>query len=281
METPAAEPEVLLSPTPGISTQNVAILSFIVALVGLAIFILLNKRKSTLVGNALLLTGPPDAGKTAILSTLVYDQTLPTHTSLQVNESVVCVSAPNTMVQAVDVPGHPRVRDQFREYLPKSKAIVFVVDAGTISRNGPAVAEHLHAILHALTSLPPSHTPPSLAIAAHKSDLLKASASSTPEALAISRVKTILERELEKRRASQSGGVGVEGLGAEGEATDMGGLECTGNAGEPFKFEAWEGGEVTFIGTSCKVTKRNEVAEKGDDSEDGLVSLRNWLDETF
>jgi len=43
-------------------------------------------------------------------------------------------------------------------------------------------------------------------VLAHKSDLLKAGASSatTPSVQAINRVKTVLERELEKRRASQA-----------------------------------------------------------------------------
>ena len=37
--------------------------------------------------------------------------------------------------------GHPRIRNQFQEHLATTKAIAFVVDASTISRNGPAVAE--------------------------------------------------------------------------------------------------------------------------------------------
>jgi signal recognition particle receptor subunit beta len=43
----------------------------------------------------------------------------------------------------VDVPGHPRIRAQFREYISDAKAIVFVVDASTISRNGLIVAEYV------------------------------------------------------------------------------------------------------------------------------------------
>lgn len=71
---------------------------------------------------------------------LVYKQTLPTHTSLQSNSSIVELLASKTL-RIVDVPGHPRVRDQFLEYLPEAKAIAFVVDTSTVSRNGAAVAE--------------------------------------------------------------------------------------------------------------------------------------------
>jgi signal recognition particle receptor subunit beta len=141
---------------------------------------------------------------------------------------------------------------------------------------------HFHNILHTVTSLPPSQALPSLVILAHKSDLLKTTTTSTnfaSDELAINRVKTILERELEKRRVSQSGGVGVEGLGAEGERIEMGGLECNGGAGATFKFADWEGGEVTFIGSSVAFGKPVEDAEKT--GEDGLSSLRAWLDESM
>lgn len=72
---------------------------------------------------------------------LVYKQTLPTHASLQSNTSIVTL-ADKKALSVVDIPGHPRIRDQFTEYLADAKAVVFVVDASTISRNGPAVAEY-------------------------------------------------------------------------------------------------------------------------------------------
>jgi len=94
--------------------------------------------------------------------------------------------------------------------------------------------------------------------------------------MAINRVKSILERELEKRRLSQSGGVNVEGLGEEGERTDMGGLECGEKEGSTFKFDEWEGGEIVFLGT----TTATSPGEKGL-SPDGLQSLSDLLDETM
>ncbi|KAJ7444930.1 P-loop containing nucleoside triphosphate hydrolase protein [Mycena latifolia] len=254
--------------------QTLTVASLSLAVVCLAILIFFSRRKSRSTGNLLLLVGPPDGGKTAILSTLVYEQTLPTHTSLQTNTSVVALPALKKQLTVVDIPGHPRIRNQVNEYIADSKAIAFVVDASTVSRNGPAVAEHLHIILNALTSLPPSQTLPSLLILAHKSDLLKSgtASSATPEALAVNRVKTILERELEKRRVSQSGGVGVEGLGEEGEKTEMGGLECSGEKGV-FKFDDWETGEVVFLGTSVKVG----TSEK--EGTTGLSSLQQWMED--
>ncbi|KAJ7775041.1 signal recognition particle receptor beta subunit-domain-containing protein [Mycena metata] len=270
MADPAATPRVpTWSPT-------LTVASLFLAVLCLAVLVFFTRRTSRSTGNLLLLVGPPDAGKTAILSTLAYNQTLPTHTSLQTNASAVTFSPTKKPSTVVDIPGHPRIRDQVNEYLADTKAIAFVVDASTVSRNGPVVAEHLHIILNALTSLPPSQALPALLILAHKSDLLKSgsAASATSESLAITRVKTILERELEKRRVAQSGGVGVEGLGEEGERTEMGGLECTGEKGV-FSFDAWEGGEVSFLGTSVKVGRTTD--EKAE--ADGLWALREWMEE--
>ena len=130
---------------------------------------------------------------------------------------------------------------------------------------------HLHHVLHAMTSLPPTQSTPTLLILAHKTDLLKVGASSnSTSAVAITRVRTILERELEKRRASQTGGVGMESLGGEGEGTEMGGLECSG-AGGAFKFDEWEGGDVEFVSTWVKVGEAKE--ESVDDGLDEFLSL--------
>jgi signal recognition particle receptor subunit beta len=226
---------------------------------------------------------------------LTYGQVLHTHTSLQTNSSISVLSEKKT-IRVIDVPGHPRIRDQFQEHLSDAKAIAFVVDTNTISRNGAMVAEsvfapptspthyinpfssrHLHHILHAVTSLPPSHSPPSLLILAHKADLLKAASSASSDVLAVNRVKNILERELEKRRVSHSGGVGVEGLGEEGEQYEMGGLDrSSGRKGE-FKFDDWEGGDISFIGTSLRVGMLVEDQEKSE--QEGLSLLLEWLDE--
>lgn len=89
------------------------------------------------------------------LSQLVFKQALPTQTSMQINQSVLTLPqhAPLTVV---DVPGHPRIRGQFKEHMLDARTIIFVVDASTVSRNAPAVAEYvLHKFIlcryHTLT----------------------------------------------------------------------------------------------------------------------------------
>ncbi|KIO13648.1 hypothetical protein M404DRAFT_993200 [Pisolithus tinctorius Marx 270] len=271
----SATPEII--PFIGnLSTRNLTLLSIAAAVVFSLALTLLTKAKSNSRGNSVLFVGPPDAGKTAILSSLAYNEALPSHTSLQTNSAHVVLS-PSKTLRVVDVPGHPRIRDQFRQHLRGAKAIVFVVDASTVSRNAPDVAEHLHHVLHAMTSLPPSQPMPQILILAHKTDLVKTGASSSSVTeVAITRVRTILERELEKRRSSQTGGIGVESMGAESEA-ELGGLECSGTAGDSFKFSDWEGGDVDFVGTWIKVGEMKDGEKDG--GEDGLRGLKDWLEQ--
>lgn len=94
------------------------------------------------------------------------------------------------------------------------------------------------------------------------------------QTVCINRVKSVLERELEKRRSSQTKGINIEGLGEEGERTDMGGLDCGEKEGSPFKFDEWEGGEISFLGTS---TVQSEPSEMGIGSE----TLLEWLSNTM
>lgn len=83
----------------------------------------------------------PDDGK----DQLAYNQTLLSHTSLQTN-SVQMTLSPTKTLRVIDVPGHPRIRDQFREHLKDAKVVAFVVDCSTISRNGSVVAEYASLI---------------------------------------------------------------------------------------------------------------------------------------
>jgi len=47
----------------------------------------------------------------------------------------------NKSIRVIDVPGHPRLRDRFQDHLSDAKAVGFVVDTNSVSRNAPAAAE--------------------------------------------------------------------------------------------------------------------------------------------
>ena len=130
---------------------------------------------------------------------------------------------------------------------------------------------HLHWVLHAVSSIPPSQEPPAILILAHKCDLLKTGTiSTTSEQLATNRVRAILERELEKRRRSHTGSVAIDELGAEGEDnSEWGGLDCNGALGESFKFSEWGGGDIEFMGTWVSA---------GDMDGKRQINLAAWLE---
>lgn len=44
-------------------------------------------------------------------------------------------------IRLVDLPGHPRLRDEFKKYVREASAVVFVVDVVGIVRNAGSVAE--------------------------------------------------------------------------------------------------------------------------------------------
>ncbi|KAF5330319.1 hypothetical protein D9619_005318 [Psilocybe cf. subviscida] len=271
---PHEKPEVVSIATP-FSPRNLGYAAFAFALLLTALYLLTSKKRTKAKGTGFLLVGPSDAGKTCILSQLAYGNTLKTQTSMQPSTCTAQLT-PQKSIQITDIPGHPRLRNQFQEHLADTKVLAFVVDANSISRNGPAVAEYLHLVLHALTSLPPSQAQPELLILAHKADLFKTtSANNSATALAVNRVKVILERELEKRRVSHSGGINIEGLGEEGERSDLGGLECGEKEDSAFKFDDWLGGEITFMGTSIP----SGPVEKQADG--GLHELTGWLEDNM
>ncbi|KAG8679435.1 hypothetical protein FRC08_016976, partial [Ceratobasidium sp. 394] len=151
------------------NTLAAAALAF--ALLVVLALTLLRRRPSSRRSTVLIL-GPSDAGKTAIHTSLAFGHALPSHTSIQANATLY-KTPPGRTLRLVDVPGHPRLREQFADHLADAAGIVFAVDAATVSRNGPAIAEHLHMILRALSAVPASQQAPPLFIHAHKSDLVQ------------------------------------------------------------------------------------------------------------
>ena len=133
---------------------------------------------------------------------------------------------------------------------------------------GPVYSDrHVHLTLNSLASLP--NTPP-VALVATKCDLAGSSTSG------ITRVRTVLERELDKRRAAR---VDVEGVGLGMETSDdsstLGGLDTVGPPGSPFRLAEWEGGEIVVLGSSVNVATGEN--EKGGE-KDGLVQVREWIE---
>ena len=100
-------------------------------------------------------------------------------------------------------------------------------------------------------------------------------------------MRTVLERELEKRRAAATSGVGIEGLGSsssgftsnegDDESLGMSGLDCTSGSNGAFKFSHWEGGEVEFAATWVEIDSKVKELEKSESDSTGLDSLKSFL----
>lgn len=133
----------------------------------------------------------------------MYRSPPPTHTSLTPSSALLF----GKNVQLLDLPGHPRLRSHLlAQYLPSADGIVFFIDP---SINGTAqgiqtTAEHLHVLLSMISILGEKgakNIPPVLLLLT-KSDTWTAAQKQRAQ----DRVKTMLERELEKRRKSSGSG---------------------------------------------------------------------------
>ncbi|KAI9713630.1 MAG: hypothetical protein M1812_006602 [Candelaria pacifica] len=190
--------------------------------------------------SSFLLVGPSGSGKTALLTLFERGTSAATHISqspLSVEVSLpVTTSAASSQYRSVndpanqthkrflliDTPGHGKLRYHALDNITKPqnvKGIIFVVDAANMSAGAGGraegglteAAEFLHDVLLFLqkrstrsnTSKAPPHIP--ILIAANKLDLFTA----LPAPL----VKTALETEINKIRASRSKGLLDSGIG--------------------------------------------------------------------
>jgi len=257
-----------------------AALGLLLALL-VTVYLLNRKSRKDHIKNVLLV-GPLDSGKTALFTNMAYEQHLLSHTSLQPN--IGLFQQDSKMIRLIDIPGHPRLRSRFKEHLQTIHGVVFTVDANTIARNGAAVAEHLHLVL---SSVQPLSRPPRLFLLATKADLVQQASQPPTDATgpyvhpARTRVVSVLEREVEKRRlasANQKSGGAMEALGA------VAGGEKTGLFGSAAPMETEELAEgVLEIGRDG-VWRFGDEWEMGiswvgtGDREEGLRPLRDWLD---
>ena len=94
-----------------------------------------------------LICGVCDSGKTTLLSQLISGKVVQTYTSMTHNKMTFPVENKDS-VELVDVPGHERVRGQILDtFSGSARALVFMVDSNTVSKQIRDVAECLHSIL--------------------------------------------------------------------------------------------------------------------------------------
>jgi signal recognition particle receptor subunit beta len=195
---------------------------------------------------AILMVGPPGAGKTTIFFTL-KDGAVHTGTtsSLKENDGTFKIHKKDEddEVHLIDYPGDPKVSSRMMDFLPLTKAILFVLDANNKQSVEAYAAEQMFKLLTnpmvAENNLP-------ILVACNKSDF---PLSSKPALL-----RKILEQELTKLRETTGKGNATLDLGEEGPETVPLGVED-----EDFTF-ADCACPVNFIACSAtKGTKMDEV----------------------
>jgi len=213
----------------------------VVGLITLLILFVWTRRKS--LGRDVLICGVCDSGKTTLLSQLVVGKPVETYTSMVHNVFPLAVQGKPSL-NLVDVPGHERIRGGVVEQFSKSaRAIVYMVDSNTVTKQVRDVAEYLHSILANTTV---NKNSPPLMVMCNKQDggLAKTAQS----------IQTLLEKELEKVRVTSSHQ--LEGL--EGETSSA---VFLGREGKNFEFKDLPC-NVTFVeGTSTDLDSLMEVKE--------------------
>ncbi|KAK8869965.1 hypothetical protein IAR55_000535 [Kwoniella newhampshirensis] len=268
----------------------------------------------------ILLVGPSDGGKTSLFTKLVQGVYPQTHTSVVPSVTTFTLPSPyddgqTKQIRLVDLPGHPRLRDELKKRIKDASAVVFVVDIQGIVRNSSGVTEELPPVLTALTNLslrlPPSSPLPKVLLLAHKTDLLVRPAppsthsppdiSSATLTTSTDRLRSILTREMDRLKSARGGSGGkIEGMGkvAGGSSGNwfsrlfgagsgaVGVSEAEGEGEEdeglvwggkgPFRWEDVEGVDIEWAASGLGLVQGEKV--KGEVEEgNGLDEIRKFL----
>merc|ERR1719433_1337035 len=183
----------------------------------LLIFYLYSRKRR--LGRDVLICGISDSGKTTLFSQLVSGKVVQTYTSMTHNKMPFPVEN-KASLELVDVPGHERVRGQLLDTFSSStRALIFMVDSNTVSKQIRDVAECLHSILS--QKIISKNSPPVLVLCNKQdADLAKGSTA----------VQNLLEKEIEKVRMTRSNQL----AGIEGEDS---GVIFIGKEGKTFEFK--------------------------------------------
>ncbi|KAF8821568.1 signal recognition particle receptor beta subunit protein [Cardiosporidium cionae] len=175
------------------SSSNLLVISVLIAILLAFYFLSSHAKWKPTKGDLVLLLGQCGSGKTAIFLQLRNGHIRETVSSLIENkDGIKLLETESKPVEVVDYPGHLRLQYGIYNLIPKSRCIIYLVDATDKSSIKPT-AEHLYDLF---TSSQLRAQPLPFLLACNKSDLHSA----RPPSL----IKEDLEREIEKVRISRS-----------------------------------------------------------------------------
>lgn len=149
-------------------------------------------------GNAIILAGPVNSGKTTLFYQLNDGEKPGVVASMQ--ENVAVCSVGGKQVRVLDIPGHHSFRNKLEASLRDAAGIVFLVDAVEITPHKVEAAEMLYEIL--INPIFQKRRSPIL-IACNKADLEE-------EAHSVDFIRKTLEKQLEAMKKTKTAGIGKE-----------------------------------------------------------------------
>lgn len=226
-------------------------------------FLVLRRKSSA--GQYILLVGLEEAGKTLLFSQLVYGKKILSFTSMKQNESQIKVTIDGSdtgrackSCHICDLPGFARLRAQYWDnFRSKARAIMFVLDASSLSSNCKEVGDFLYSIL--ADEITQQGRLPVLVVC-NKQDELKAKSSAV--------IKGQLEKELNAIRNTRGAGA----LEATDEITGVGSTKLNsettlGSPDRDFRFDDLKS-KVTFV--DCSATSDDPQVQN-------LIVIKKWI----
>jgi signal recognition particle receptor subunit beta len=210
-------------------------LSAVTIVIGLLLIFLLfkptgmkSKKK-----DQILVVGPSGSGKTFLTRKLAYS----TEPNTVMSSEASILTSKERKYQLVDFPGHPKLRAQLADYLPRAKKILFMFDASKTQAQLRDAAEFLYDLF----TNPEIDTCGRMLIVCNKSDL--------KGALPSARVKIALQNELEK----------IKGTRRSLEDGDENNAMPLGRSDQRFSFDQDSPIEVFFTDCSAKAGNLQEI----------------------
>eukprot|EP00761_Pharyngomonas_kirbyi_P005705 gb/GECH01005710.1/.p1 GENE.gb/GECH01005710.1/~~gb/GECH01005710.1/.p1 ORF type:complete len:267 (+),score=55.47 gb/GECH01005710.1/:1-801(+) len=132
---------------PAFRPAYVVLGSIIIVLLIIFTLILGSKKRNN--RNTTLILGLTDSGKTAMYHQLKDGKLRKTYASMRTNEGTFPLKGfhEDTSYHIVDIPGHPRLRDEYRAFIGEAGAIIYVVDAAEITRRDQENAQLLFEVM--------------------------------------------------------------------------------------------------------------------------------------